>query len=244
MVILLWMQLIRTCSSSIRIIAAAISIALSFSWACALELPEALISDLGNTDFRKREEAQEQLLAFARKQPQLSMDELLRISRQSKDPEVRQRCMDVLRVLVFDQYMTEGQGFVGIVRGDQRIQIPGKAEPSHAVLVNGVRPDSPADRSGIRPNDLIVSLNGESWKTDTASEAFANRVAEMKPGTKVVLTIFREEKLFDLGVILSRRPVDVMNPFFPGSYTHPEAAERAAMEAYFREWLKQRRQWK
>lgn len=217
------------------------SLMLFSSATTAVELPQKEYKALGDSEFRIRENAQMELLAWARLQPGPAMDELLQQSRISKDPEIRQRCVAILRELVMDKYMSEGQGFVGIRRENKLADIPGKPDPCHAVLVTGVNRGTPADHAGIHLNDLIVSLNGATWSEPTASDDFAEQIAATKPGTKVTLKIFRDGKLFDIDLVLARRPLSATLRFFDGQESDPEAAERAAMEAYFREWLSERK---
>ncbi|MES2659999.1 MAG: PDZ domain-containing protein [Verrucomicrobiota bacterium] len=212
-----------------------------FSTATALELPQKVLAALGDGEYRVRENAQIELLKWARLRPTPSMEEVLRQSQISNDPEVRLRCQAVLRELVMDQYKNEGQGFVGIGRENKIVEIPGRTGPCHAVRVTSVRRGTPADRAGIRLNDLIISLNGEAWSEGTASEVFAERIAAMRPGTQVTLKIYRDGKLIDVDVVLVRRPLNANNPFFDGQNFDPEAGERAAMEAYFRDWLSERK---
>ena len=82
------------------------------------ELSDKLILDLADGEYRVREKAQSDLLAQARQRPEASKDELFQIAQTSQDPEIRERCLGVLRQLLTDQYMSEGQGFVGIGRMD------------------------------------------------------------------------------------------------------------------------------
>ena len=204
------------------------------------ELPEKLVSDLADGEFRIRERAQSELLAQARQRPEGAMDEFFRLSRTSGDPEIRLRCVAILRELLKDQYMKEGQGFVGIGRADKTIDIAGRADPCHGVLVTSVRSGTPAEKAGILVGDLIISLNGSEWKQGIASETFAERIGAMKPGTKVTLVIYRDDKKIDLDLVLVRRPAGLFAEFMPGLTFDPERAEKDSLEAYLREWFAER----
>lgn len=83
--------------------------------------------------------------------------------------------------------------------------LPREIPPAHTVLgvvlnqaergvrVSDVRPGSGAARAGIRPNDLIASLNGRSTETP---ESLTDLILSMQPGDRVTLTVQREnEKL-------------------------------------------------
>lgn len=208
----------------------------------AIELPPEPLAALASGDFKSRENGQTEILAWARLQPEASMEELLRYSRDSKDPEVRERCMAVLRELVMDQYMSEGPGFLGIGFEYRAGVIPEVAKPSHAIRVKSVSPDTPAEKVGLQADDLIVSLNGKGWTDASAALDFAKQVASVKPGTKVKLMIFRDAGLIEKEVVLTRRPL-YADRFAFGDLNgyDPEADERAARDAYFKEWLSERK---
>lgn len=212
-----------------------------FTSAFGIELSPKFFADLGNEEFRVREVAQVQLLELAKNHHDESLNEIYTQSQTSKEPEVRARCMVILRQLVMEQYMQEGSGFVGIVRDNRLAVIPGKQKPCHVVAVNGVGTGTPSDRAGIKINDLIVSLNGVGWLEQDASAAFGNQIAALKPGTKAVLEILRDGTMIDVQVVLTRRPLSAELRFFGEQGVDPGAADRAAMENYFREWLNQRK---
>lgn len=213
---------------------------IQLTFGSAGELPVSLLLDLGNSEFKVREKAQSELLAKARLQPGPSTDELFHVSKISADPETRQRCFEILRHLLTDQYMKEGQGFVGIGRFDKAVELEGQKEPCNAVLVTSVRRGTPADRAGIQVNDLILALNGTYWKEPTASEIFANQIAALKPGTKVTLLVYRDDKKIELDLVLVRRPAGLGNEFIPGQPLDPDKAERDALEAYIQDWFNQK----
>lgn len=203
----------------------------------AIELPSKALVGLASQRFRDREIAQVELLAWVRLQPATAMDELLRQSRMAIDPEVRERCLNILRILVTDEYLKGGEGYLGIMLKDEVSDIPGEARTRGVIRVLMVQPDSPAERAGIRVNDLIAGVNNEIWQEVT----FRANIRKMKPGAEVDLKILRDGKWIDVTVTLVRRPVYADNSFFPGQTYNLEAAERAAKEAYFRHWLSLRK---
>lgn len=207
----------------------------------SLELPSKAFFDLGSRDFRAREIAQSELLAWSRKQPEWAMTELLRLSREAEDPEIRQRCLDILRDLVMDEYSREGEGFIGIALKDEIANVPGDPKPRRVIRVTEVRMDTPAQQAGIQLNDLVVGLAGQVWHDEDASLLFREKIRAMKPNAKVDLRILRNGELVDCKVILGRRPLQVDMPFFNGRDFDPQAVERAAKEAYFRRWMSQRK---
>lgn len=203
----------------------------------AIELPPEALSGLGSRQFPERESAQVELLGWARAQPGPAMDELLRQSRTADDPEVRERCLSVLRALVMDEYLKEGEGYIGIGLKDEISDVPGEPKPREVIRVTQVQPDSPGAHAGIKQNDLIVGINGKVWH----EILFRENVRMMKPNMKVDLKILRDGGLLDLKVTLGRRPLAADVLFFNGQISDPEAMERAAKEAYFRRWLSLRK---
>jgi len=71
------------------------------------------------------------------------------------------------------------------------------------VLMPEVTKDSAADKAGLKHNDVILELNGEPVES---ADSFRNRIAMLKPGTKVDLVVWRDGKRKTLTVKLSKRP--------------------------------------
>lgn len=204
--------------------------------AFALELPAPLFSKLKSEDFRKREEAQADLVRWARSHRNEAMDNLLRQSREADDPEVRERCLDVLRELANDEYLKDGDGYVGIQMRDEITIVPDDSKPRGGIRVTAVVPDSAADHAGLRLNDLVVGLNDLVWREGSMSLLFSEKIRKLKPNSKIVLKVLRNGELLDLDVILGRRPDDQFLKQWPMDLG---AAERAAKEANFRQLLEQ-----
>jgi serine protease Do len=70
------------------------------------------------------------------------------------------------------------------------------------ILVAEVVPGGGAAKAGIKSGDVIVEMNGH--RADDIA-AFRNTVANMMPGTKVELRIFRNGKPQNITVILAER---------------------------------------
>ncbi len=206
-----------------------------------LEIPANALEGLRAEEFRTRELAQTRLLAWARERPQAAMDELFRVSRTADDPEVRERCLAVLRELVNDEYLKEGEGYIGIRMQDEVANVPGDLKPRNVIRVVQVVADSAAHEAGVQLNDLIAGLDDKVWHGEAASLPFSNRIRQFKPGNRVTLRILRNGELIDLTVKLGRRPLIADNPFLDERQQDLAAAERAARDAYFRRWLERRK---
>jgi hypothetical protein len=206
-----------------------------------LDLPVGPLSALQSDEFRIRETAQTEILAWARQRPEHAMDLLFRVSRTHEDPEVRQRCLAVLRELVIDDYLKEGEGFLGVRMQDEKALVQGEAKPRSVIRVIQVVADSAAQQAGVKLNDLIAGLDDKVWHDEAALLPFMNHVRQLKPGHRVKLKILRDGEMIDLEVKLGRRPLGADNPFLDPRQADLEAAEKAAKEAYFRRWLERRK---
>jgi len=74
----------------------------------------------------------------------------------------------------------------------------------HGALVSGVEPGGPADRAGIKVQDVIVAFNGHPV---VDSNALRNRVASFKPGTSAEVKVLRDGKTQTLSArVVEREP--------------------------------------
>jgi serine protease Do len=99
------------------------------------------------------------------------------------------------------------RGYIGINFQpiDQNLARALGMSEARGVLVNDVVESSPAARAGLRSEDVILSFNGRAIES---TSDFRRRVAEMRPGTEVRLTIFRDGEEIDLTVTLGEFPSD------------------------------------
>ena len=74
--------------------------------------------------------------------------------------------------------------------------------PGEGVLVAGVSSESPAEKIGLRENDIIISLNSASI---TGPEELRNKIAKMEPGSTVELVYVRGGKQKTVSVKLESR---------------------------------------
>ncbi len=108
---------------------------------------------------------------------------------------------------VFEQLIREGRikrGWIGINIQELTPELAVKFsyKDQDGVLVNGVYPQSPAERAGIKRGDIIVHYNGRPVK-DAGS--FRNQVASTFPGKKVKIKIFRDGRLNDIELIIAEQ---------------------------------------
>lgn len=169
------------------------------------------------------------------------MEALYRMSRSHADPEVRERCLAVLRELVNDEYLKEGEGFLGIQMQEEKALVPGEEKPRSVIRVTHVVHKSAAQEAGVKRNDLIAGLNGKVWRDEAVQVPFMNEIRQFKPGNRVMLKILRDGKMINLEVKLGRRPLMADNPLLDRDQVDAEALENTAKEAYFRRWMARRK---
>lgn len=85
---------------------------------------------------------------------------------------------------------------------------PGMAEGldlqiDHGVLVSDVEPDGPAERAGIKPDDIVTGFNGR--RIDSRQQLEAN-VYRLQPGTHVTLRVQRGANQVDMPVTTQEEP--------------------------------------
>lgn len=69
--------------------------------------------------------------------------------------------------------------------------------------VTDVMDGSPAARAGVRPGDVLVSVNGMDW-----NQAHANAIQGLRPGDQLRLVVEREGRRQELHVTAGSRPSD------------------------------------
>ncbi|WP_321791493.1 Do family serine endopeptidase [Burkholderia pyrrocinia] len=109
---------------------------------------------------------------------------------------------------VLESIITTGsvtRGWIGVEPQDVTPEIAesfGLQQKSGAIVA-GVLQGGPADKAGIKPGDILVTVNGEEI-TDTTK--LLNVVAQIKPGTPTKVHVVRKGKEFDVSVVIGKRP--------------------------------------
>ena len=202
------------------------------------KLPESLLRGLSSEVFAEREASQAKLLAWAEKGGKDEVASVFRYWQSSDDPEVSKRCLKVLKSLSDKDYLSDGQGYLGIQMMEDMVNLPGEEKPRACIRVTRVVADSPADLSGLRIGDLIAGLNGEKWHVAGAMNQFMAKIADSKPRKSVVLAIKREnEDLKDYEVVLGRRPLENLSRIDQDL----KLLDERARQDYFRTWLERQK---
>jgi len=109
---------------------------------------------------------------------------------------------------VYEQLKANGRvvrGFLGVLPQDLTVEMADVfgLKNGKGVIIAEVTPDSAADKAGLKHNDIILELNG---KPIESANDLRNKIARYKPGTKIELVIWRNEKQKKIQVTLDERP--------------------------------------
>ena len=109
---------------------------------------------------------------------------------------------------IYEQLKHNGEvvrGYLGVSIQDLTKQLAESLglKTSKGVLIPGVAEGSAADAAGIIKGDVIVEFNGKQVEK---AEQLRNKVAMLKPGTEVDVTVLRGGERKTLTVELGRRP--------------------------------------
>lgn len=132
-------------------------------------------------------------------------------------------------VKVYNDIIRDGR----VIRGSIGIMwTPGSSQTdtleafgmNHGVIVDQVAPGGPADRAGMKGDDIILAMNGEPVKN---GEALVNKVADTPIGSTASFTVDRNGKRLNLNVKIAERAVVWKNqPQFANN--QPETPSPAA----------------
>ncbi len=110
---------------------------------------------------------------------------------------------------VYEQLREGGtvtRGFLGVNIQDLTPETAaslGLEKDTKGVVIPDVTEDSAAAKGGVKPYDVVVEFNGQPIEK---AKVLQNKVAMLKPGTKVELVVLREGKRKTLTVELGERP--------------------------------------
>jgi len=201
-------------------------------------VPKELLRGIASDDFAEREASQAKLLEWAEKNPKVAASALLKRSESDEDPEVRKRCERILRALGEADYLSEGQGYIGILMQEEILEAGGENDAPMGIRVLDVMPGTPAEKAGLRAGDLIVALDGSGWKGIGAVTEFGEDISAKKPLVEVKLSVRRGAgEPMDIPVKLGKRPVADLR----AAGGDLREFEERAKERHFKKWLLEQR---
>ena len=97
------------------------------------------------------------------------------------------------------------RGWIGVEPQDMTPEIAESfgLEAKEGALIAAVVQGGPADKAGVKPGDVLVSVGGQSI-TDTT--ALLNAIAQLKPGAEAKMKVVRRGKPTELPVMIGKRP--------------------------------------
>ena len=201
-------------------------------------VPKELLRGIASDDFAEREASQAKLLEWSEKNPKVAASALLKLSESDEDPEVRKRCELILRALGEADYLSEGQGYIGILMQEEMLEAGGENDAPMGIRVLDVMPGTPAEKAGLRAGDLIVALDGSGWKGIGAVTEFGEVISAKKPLVEVKLSVRRgADEPMDIPVKLGKRPVADLR----AAGGDLRQFEERAKEKHFKKWLLEQR---
>lgn len=197
-------------------------------------VPPGMLARLASENYVEREKTQDELLRWAREKSETRIRGLVKLLA-DEDPEIRKRTLEILRKLSDEDYLSDGQGYLGIMMAEEMLQAGIQGEPAVGIRISRVMKGSPADSSGLNAGDLIIALDGAGWEKQGALDAFMDRIAQSKPLADVVLTVRRDAaEPFDITVKLGKRPI----PDLRLAQENPQDLDLQAKDEHFKQWLK------
>jgi serine protease Do len=111
---------------------------------------------------------------------------------------------------VMDMLIDKGyvvRGYLGVVPQtiDEEMAQALGLDDSQGALIASVEKGTPADKAGLKEQDVVLEIDGRKIVDDTD---FRLRVAEHNPGDKVKLKVFRNGNVREITVTLTERPDD------------------------------------
>lgn len=111
----------------------------------------------------------------------------------------------VMEMLINKGYVV--RGYLGVVpqHVDEEMAQAFGLKEGRGALIASVEDGTPADKAGLKEEDVVVAINGKPVKDDTD---FRLQIAEFAPDTKIKLKVFRDGKYLTITVRLDERPDD------------------------------------
>jgi len=111
--------------------------------------------------------------------------------------------------LVMEQIIKNGsvtRGWVGIEVQDLTPELADSfgLKNAEGALIAGVLKGGPAEVGGVRPGDILLSVNS---KTVVDSSSLLNLIADLNPGASAQLKVSRKQKQLELKIQVERRPI-------------------------------------
>jgi serine protease DegQ len=109
---------------------------------------------------------------------------------------------------VMEQIIRQGsvtRGWIGIEAQDITPELAEsfKLKVARGSLIAGILRNSPADRAGLKPGDILLEINGREV---TDSSTMLNLISALKPEKPAELKIMRDQTEMNIAIIVGKRP--------------------------------------
>jgi len=109
---------------------------------------------------------------------------------------------------VMDAIIKNGQvvrGYIGVEPQDITPELAESfgLKKTNGAIIAGVLKGGPADKAGMQPGDILVSVEGKAV-TDMAD--MLNQIAQLSPGTKAKMIVLRRNQENTLNIMIGMRP--------------------------------------
>ncbi|MCH9609807.1 MAG: Periplasmic serine endoprotease DegP [Chlamydiales bacterium] len=118
----------------------------------------------------------------------------------------------IMKQLIDNGTVTRGYLGVSLQPLDQDLADFYKIDCNQGALVADILPDSPAERAGLKQEDVIIGFNGTKVEN---LPSFRNAVSLMTPGSKLKLKVIRNETIKELTVTIEALPEECFGPSAP-----------------------------
>jgi serine protease Do len=108
---------------------------------------------------------------------------------------------------VIDQLKETGEvirGWIGVAIQDLDEELKAYFGVDRGVLVASVFEGDPADKAGIRPNDIILSVNGRDMES---SRDLSRHISDLSVGDETAVQIYRQGEIRTVTVTIAKREV-------------------------------------
>ena len=119
------------------------------------------------------------------------------------------------------------RGYLGVAAQEispqmaQAMGLPTSDPTTDGALIAAISPNSPADRAGLKPGDVITGVNGA---TVTNPSDLAADIANVDPGHDTTISYIRNGKPETLSVAVATMPANPDAAFQQGGGSQPQAA--------------------
>jgi len=180
------------------------------------------IALMGDADFEVRSNAQKKLKQWSEHHPRFLLVQLAEAYGKAEDVEIEIRLRELLKPLARLYLHAEPRGYLGVHLGTERV-----GNEVTVVILRKVLPGQAADAAGLKDNDMILLMNGESMDDIGGQGGLTERISNTMPGSVLELAVKRGDKEFLARVIVGLRPMNARE----------RAATVGSFEAQYLAWL-------